>query len=103
MYHDDQRMRARLGGYELPDDRSCGVVWQVGDDLVAVREEVGRIEVEGVLVEDGEVLALGEFVGERVGEFGIEFYGYELGSPVYEDASERALAGAYFENLVGMR
>ena len=45
-------------------------------------------------------LALGEFVGERVGEFGIEFDGYELGDPVYQDAGESAPAGAYLEEFV---
>ena len=81
LYHDDQRMRARVSGYELSDDWGCGVVRKVGDDLVAVREEVGGIEVKSVLVEDGEVLALGESVGERVGEFGIEFDGYQPWRP----------------------
>ena len=82
-----------MSGYEFPDDRDCGVVWQVGDDFVSVREEAGGIEVKGVLVEDGEVLALSEPVGERVGEFGVEFNRYELGAPVYENAGESAFTG----------
>ena len=102
LHHDDQGTWARLGGYELSDDGRGGVVRQIGDDLVAVREDVGGVEIEGVLVEDGDVLALGESVGKGAGEFGIEFDGHEFGDAVYEDAGESAFAGAYFENLVGI-
>ena len=61
---------------------------------------VGGITVEGVLVEDGEVLALHESTGEGVRELRVEFYGYEFRDSVYEDTGESALARAYLEDLV---
>ena len=86
LHHDDQGAGARSGGYELPDDRRGGVVRQVGDDFVAVGEVVGGGEFESVLVDDGEVLALGESAGEGIGEFRIEFDSHEFGDSVYEDS-----------------
>ena len=41
-------------------------------------------------------------MGEGIGEFVVEFDGHEFGDSVYEDASERAFAGAYLKYLVGV-